>query len=331
MINVKHCRNAKLRNLKKKQENSAILALDDTALDPDQIENLIKFCPTKEEIELLKGHTGDRENLGKREQFFLELMTVPPVESKLRVFLFKIQFYSQVSDLRNSLDIVNSAVGEVRNSVKLKRIMQTILSLGNALNQGTARGSAVGFRLDSLLKLTDTRARNKKMTLMHYLCKVLSQKLPELIDFPKDLATLESATKVQLKCLADEMQAISKGLEKVIQELAASEKDGPVSATFCKTVKEFLSFAEGEVKSLTALHTYVGKNADALAHYFGEDPARCPFEQVMATLLSFSRMFVKAHEETASNLKMIRRKLRRQKMRSQKISTSMKESEALST
>lgn len=33
-------------------------------------------------------------------------------------------------------------------------------------------GSAVGFRLDSLLKLSDTRARNNKMTLMHYLCKV---------------------------------------------------------------------------------------------------------------------------------------------------------------
>jgi len=33
-------------------------------------------------------------------------------------------------------------------------------------------GSAVGFRLDSLLKLTDTRATNNKMTLMHYLCKV---------------------------------------------------------------------------------------------------------------------------------------------------------------
>lgn len=33
-------------------------------------------------------------------------------------------------------------------------------------------GAAVGFRLDSLLKLTDTRSRNSKMTLMHYLCKV---------------------------------------------------------------------------------------------------------------------------------------------------------------
>ena len=28
--------------------------MDDTVLDIDQIENLIKFCPTKEEMELLK-------------------------------------------------------------------------------------------------------------------------------------------------------------------------------------------------------------------------------------------------------------------------------------
>ncbi|KAL4297269.1 hypothetical protein GQ457_12G019860 [Hibiscus cannabinus] len=213
--------------------------------------------------------------------------------------------------------------------------MQTILSLGNALNQGTAReigsldvisvqsfqeasiysncfsnlwfvptGSAVGFRLDSLLKLTDTRSRNTKMTLMHYLCKVLKQKMPELLDFPKDLTSLEAATKVQLKVLADETQAISKGLEKVIQELSASEKDGPVSGTFCKTVREFLSFAEGEVKSLTSLHSYVGKNADGLAHYFGEDPAKCPFEQVMSTLLSFSRTFLRAHEENCKQLEL---------------------------
>lgn len=33
-------------------------------------------------------------------------------------------------------------LGQVRNSDKLKRVMQTILSLGNALNQGTARGES---------------------------------------------------------------------------------------------------------------------------------------------------------------------------------------------
>ncbi|KAJ4707783.1 Formin-like protein [Melia azedarach] len=287
---------------------SSVLALDDSAMDVDQVDNLIKFCPTKEEMELLKNYKGDKENLGKCEQFFLELMKVPRVESKLRVFSFKMQFHSQVSDLRKSLNIINSASEEVRSSVKLKRIMQTILSLGNALNHGTARGAAVGFRLDSLLKLTDTRARNNKMTLMHYLCKVLAEKLPELLDFAKDLVSLEASTKIQLKFLAEEMQAISKGLEKVVQELSASENDGLVSQNFCKILKEFLGFAEGEVRSLASLYSSVGRNADALAQYFGEDPARCPFEQVVSTLQNFVRMFIRAHDENCKQLEFEKKK-----------------------
>ncbi|XP_057969779.1 formin-like protein 18 [Malania oleifera] len=286
----------------------SVLSLEESALDIDQVDNLIKFCPTKEEIELLKGYNGDKDKLGKCEQFFLELMQVPRAESKLRVFSFKIQFCSQVSDLRNNLNTVNAAAEEIRNSLKLKRVMQTILSLGNALNQGTARGSAIGFRLDSLLKLTDMRARNKKMTLMHYLCKVLADKLPELIDFSKDLISLEPASKIQLKVLAEEMQAISKGLEKVIQELSISENDGQVSENFCKALKEFLRFAEAEVRSLASLYSGVGRNVDALILYFGEDPSRCTFEQVVSTLLNFVRMFSRAHEENCKQLELEKKK-----------------------
>ncbi|KAA8535343.1 hypothetical protein F0562_030346 [Nyssa sinensis] len=287
---------------------SSVLALEDSALDVDQVDNLIKFCPTKEEMELLKGYSGDREKLGKCEQFFLELMQVPRIESKLRVFSFKIQFRSQVSDLRNSLNVINSAAEQIKNSVKLKRVMQTILSLGNALNQGTARGSAIGFKLDSLLKLTETRTRNNKMTLMHYLCKVLADKLPELLNFSKDLTSLEPASKLQLKYLAEEMQAISKGLEKVVQELSLSENDGPMSEEFRKILKEFLCFAEAKVRSLASLYSGVGRNVDALILYFGEDPSRCTFEQVTSTLVNFVRMFSRAHEENCKQLELERKK-----------------------
>ncbi|XP_028782655.1 formin-like protein 18 [Neltuma alba] len=306
---------------------SSVLALDDSALDADQVENLIKFCPTKEEMELLRNYTGDKGNLGRCEQFFLELMKVPRVERKLRVFSFKIQFGTQVSELRRDLNIVNSASEEIRSSVKLKRIMQTILSLGNALNHGTARGAAIGFRLDSLLKLTDTRARNNKMTLMHYLCKVLAEKLPELLDFSKDLESLEASTKIQLKYLAEEMQAISKGLEKVVQELTVSENDGPVSENFCKILKEFLSDAEAEVRSLAQLYSNVGRNADALAQYFGEDPARCPFEQVVSTLLNFVRMFERAHEDNCKQLEFERKKAMKEAENEKLKLTPKKESE----
>ncbi|GAU33056.1 hypothetical protein TSUD_152110 [Trifolium subterraneum] len=131
-------------------------------------------------------------------QFFLELMKVPRVESKLRVFCFKIQFQTQITEFNRSLNLVNSACNEVRNSLKLKEIMKKILYLGNTLNQGTARGSAVGFKLDSLLKLTDTRASNSRMTLMHYLCKVLAEKSPPLLDFHQDLVSVETASKASI-------------------------------------------------------------------------------------------------------------------------------------
>ncbi|XVE56883.1 hypothetical protein DITRI_Ditri04bG0046100 [Diplodiscus trichospermus] len=312
LIDLRRANNTEIMLTKVKMPLSdmmaAVLAMDDTVLDVDQVENLIKFCPTKEEMELLKGYTGDKESLGKCEQYFLELMKVPRVESKLRVFSFKIQFGSQISEFKKSLNTVNSACDEVRNSLKLKEIMKKILYLGNTLNQGTARGSAIGFKLDSLLKLTDTRASNSKMTLMHYLCKVLAAKTPALLDFHQEFVSLEAATKIQLKSLAEEMQAIIKGLEKVKQELAASENDGPVSEVFRKTLKGFISVAETEVASVTNLYSVVGRNADALALYFGEDPAKCPFEQVTATLLNFVRLFRKAHEENLKQAELEKKK-----------------------
>ncbi|KAK6927636.1 Formin, FH2 domain, partial [Dillenia turbinata] len=141
---------------------------------------------------------------------------------------------------------------------------------------------------------------------------VLAEKLPELLDFSKDLTSLEAATKIQLKYLAEEMQAISKGLEKVVQELTASENDGPVSEDFSKTLKEFLGFAEAEVRSLASLYSAVGRNADALALYFGEDPARVPFEQVVSTLLNFVRMLTRAHEENCKQIEFEKKKVEKE-------------------
>ncbi|CAI9298303.1 unnamed protein product [Lactuca saligna] len=279
-----------------------VLNLDELAMNVEQVDKLIKFCPTKEEMELLEGYKGEPEMLGKCEQFFLELMKVPRSEAKLVVFSYKIQFSTQVSELRDKLNDVYLSVEQIRSSVKFRRVMQTILSLGNALNHGTARGAAVGFRLDSLLKLNETRARSNKMTLMHYLCKVLADKLPELLDFSKELGSLEPASKIQLKFLAEEMQAITKGLEKVVQEKKLCKKDGHGSKKFRKTLKKFLASVEPDVKSLAALYSEVGKSVDALPIYFGEDPAKCPYEKIVETLLKFVRMFNQAHDENCKHI-----------------------------
>jgi formin 2 len=71
---------------------------------------------------------------------------------------------------------------------------------------------------------------------------------------------------------------------------------------------DFISVAETEVATVSSLYSVVGRNADALAHYFGEDPNRCPFEQVTATLLNFIRLFKKAHEENVKQAELEKKK-----------------------
>lgn len=55
-----------------------------------------------------------------------------------------------------------------------------------------------------------------------------------------DNGLIKNFLQIQLKFLAEEMQAISKGLEKVVQELSMSENDGAVSENFRKVSHDYI-------------------------------------------------------------------------------------------
>ena len=78
----------------------------------------------------------------------------------------------------------------MRQSKRLRGIMQTVLSIGNALNEGTARGQANAFKLNSLLKLTELRGK-QGFTALHYLCQVIADKQQDILEFHHDLPSLE--------------------------------------------------------------------------------------------------------------------------------------------
>ncbi|XP_023749244.1 uncharacterized protein LOC111897526 isoform X1 [Lactuca sativa] len=278
---------------------NVILALDSSAVAVDQADDLIKLCPTKEEMEMLMSYTGDMEKLGQREQFVLECAKIPRIKSKLRAFAFTITFNSQVNYLTDSLNKIKDATKEIRESTKLVKIMQIILMMGNKLNTGTVGGSAGGFRLDSLEKLGTTYATDKDITLLHFLCKVVAEQTPELLDFDKDLIHLKAAYmhKTRIRNVRQLKYAIVGGFEEVQQEFHVSANDGFVSAQFRKGLKFFLHSAGAKLQRLTSLFDEVDQYADSLAVYFAEDPSRCPWEQVISSLVRFIGKFKKAHME----------------------------------
>ncbi|KAJ0090030.1 hypothetical protein Patl1_14788 [Pistacia atlantica] len=92
--------------------------------------------------------------------------------------------------------------------------------------------------------------------------------------------------------------------------------------------KEFLRFAEAEIRTLASLYSGVGRNVDALILYFGEDPSRCPFEQVISTLHNFVKMFSKAHQENCKQHELEMKKLAAESPKS-KMNVAHKESERM--
>ncbi|KAL0328057.1 UNVERIFIED_CONTAM: Formin-like protein 5 [Sesamum calycinum] len=57
---------------------------------------------------------------------------------------------------------------ELKNSRLFLKLLEAVLKTGNRMNDGTYRGGAMAFKLDTLLKLSDVKGTDGKTTLLHF-------------------------------------------------------------------------------------------------------------------------------------------------------------------
>jgi hypothetical protein len=67
-----------------------------------------------------------------------------------------------------------SACGELKHRLFLK-LLEAVLKTGNRLNDGTFRGGANAFKLDTLLKLSDVKGADGKTTLLHFVVQEIAR------------------------------------------------------------------------------------------------------------------------------------------------------------
>lgn len=60
------------------------------------------------------------------------------------------------------------ACNDLRESRLFLKLLEAVLKTGNRMNDGTYRGGAQAFRLDTLLKLSDVKGTDGKTTLLHF-------------------------------------------------------------------------------------------------------------------------------------------------------------------
>lgn len=85
-----------------------------------------------------------------------------------------------------------SASSSVKNSKKLRQLLEIILAFGNYMNSAK-RGPAYGFKLQSLDTLVDTKSNDKRICLLHFIVDTIKCKMPEIMNFDSELMYIEKA------------------------------------------------------------------------------------------------------------------------------------------
>ncbi|KAF9588546.1 hypothetical protein IFM89_013040, partial [Coptis chinensis] len=131
-------------------------------------QTLLKMAPTAEEELKLRLYSGELSQLGPAERFLKILVDIPFAFRRLDSLCFMSSYQEEVSSVKESLATLEVACKELRNSRLFLKLLEAVLKIGNRMNDGTFRGGAQAFKLDTLLKLADVKGIDGKTTLLNF-------------------------------------------------------------------------------------------------------------------------------------------------------------------
>ncbi|KAL2253529.1 formin-like protein 4 [Sesamum indicum] len=138
-------------------------------LNSDTIEKLSRIAPTNEEASEILAFDGDPTRLADAESFLYHLLkAVPSAFARFSAMLFRLNYDTEVSQIKGSLQSLESACKELRTRGLFLKLLEAVLKAGNRLNAGTSRGNAQAFNLTALRKLSDVKSSDGKTTLLQF-------------------------------------------------------------------------------------------------------------------------------------------------------------------
>ena len=135
--------------------------------------------------------------------------------------------------------MISQACDQLSKSVRLRKLLGIVLNIGNRLNTAgpTKKGKAGAFTLDSLLKLNQAKAFDKKTTFLHYVIVILKRNNEQLLSFKDDLPSVFKSEKIYWdQCLLDLEEAEDQVDNLRIGALKKAREQRP---EFVKNAKKF--------------------------------------------------------------------------------------------
>ncbi|XP_045205613.2 formin-J-like isoform X2 [Mercenaria mercenaria] len=276
----------------------------------EKLKSLQKILPSQEEVDLFRSFDGDRAKLGSAEKFFMCLMGLPNYRLRVEGLLIKEEFNANIEYIRPSIDSVIEAAKDVKENKNLHELLYLVLLAGNFLNAGNYAGDAAGFKLSSLLKLTEIRANKPRMNLMHYVVMQAEEKNPALLGFPDEMKFLKEASLASVENLTSDIKTLDEKLERINKNIDS------VGSDFKRQMEGFLKSARKEMYNLKEDLKDMESLRLELADFFCEDENTFKLEECFKILQTFCDRFNKAKTENgqrkANEAKMEAKRLQRE-------------------
>uniref|UniRef100_A0A8C2SSS7 Inverted formin-2 n=1 Tax=Coturnix japonica TaxID=93934 RepID=A0A8C2SSS7_COTJA len=188
-------------------------------------------------------------------------------------------------------EAIRKACEDLLTSHRLPLFCKLILKVGNFLNYGSHTGDADGFKISTLLKLTETKANQTRITLLHHILEEVENSHTDLLELPEDLEYVSKAAGINLDIIRSESSANLKKLLELQRKVSSANDD--VKQQYEKPIQDSIDAS----RKLEEDFETIDRKREELANYLCEDPSKLSLEDVFSTMKTFRDLFIRALKE----------------------------------
>uniref|UniRef100_A0A8B9KB78 Formin homology 2 domain containing 1 n=1 Tax=Astyanax mexicanus TaxID=7994 RepID=A0A8B9KB78_ASTMX len=246
---------------------TAILNFDEFAISKEGIEKILTMTPTEEEKQKIQEAqlASPDVPLGTAEQFLLTLSSISGLTARLQLWAFKLNYESLEKEIAEPLFDLKLGMEQLAKNKTFKRILATLLAIGNFLNSSSAKG----FELSYLEKVTEVKDTVHRQSLLHHCCNFVVENYPDTSDVYSEISAITRSAKVDFEQLSDNLVQLERKCKTSWDNLKVMAKH-ETKLQLKNKMTEFLKDCTERIIILKVVHRRIINRFHSFLLYLGQ-------------------------------------------------------------